>query len=121
MKIAVAHESPEVGEDVVRRVISSLGFSPDRVERAVGCLLAREPAPDGSIGRVLSFKEVQHLLGISKSGLRRIMGAGQLTPIEITKRRIGFLADDVSEFIQGRKRRNQAVNGHSRPLDIVRN
>ena len=120
MKSPVIHQAQEVSEDVVRRVIASLGFPPDRVERAVACLLASGSTPAGSIGRVLSFKEVQYLLGISKSGLRRIMAAGALTPIEITKRRIGFLADNVSEFIQGRKHWRPARVVHSRPLDIVR-
>ena len=121
MKTASAQtQTQEVGEDVVRRVISSLGFPPDRVERAVACLLASESTPAGGIGRVLSFKEVQYLLGISKSGLRRIMAAGELMPIEITKRRIGFLADNVSEFIQGRRHRNQPVIVHSQILDIVK-
>ena len=108
MKTASAQtQTQEVGEDVVRRVISSLGFPPDRVERAVACLLTSESTPAAGIGRVLSFKEVQYLLGISKSSLRRIMAAGELMPIEITKRRIGFLADNVAAFIQGRKHRTR--------------
>lgn len=117
MKTASAQTQPrDVGEDVVRRVISSLGFPPDRVDRAVAGLLASGSTPAGGIGRVLSFKEVQYLLGISKSSLRRIMAAGELTPIEITKRRIGFIADNVSEFIQGRRHRNQPASSIRGPL-----
>ena len=95
-----------VGEDVIRRVIGSLGFSRDRVDRAVSCLLDERPAHDDGISRILSSKEVQQCLGISKSGLRRVMAAQDLVPIEITKRRIGFSAKDVAVFIESRRRRS---------------
>ena len=106
MNIAtIENQKCSVGEDVVRRVITSLGFPTDRVEQAVACLLAVESQREIGIDRVLSPKEVQHCLGISKSGLRRVMAGRELIPIEITKRRIGFSSNDVAAFIGAHKRR----------------
>jgi len=107
MNIAtIENQKCSVGEDVVRRVITSFGFPTDRVERAVACLLAIDSQREMDIDRVLSVKEVQHCLGISKSGLRRVMAARELVPIDITKRRIGFSARDLTAFIDARKRRD---------------
>ena len=97
-------EAIQIGEDVVRRVIGSLGFPADRVDMAVSCLLGDERRSEGRVSRLMSFQEVQHLLGISKSGLRRLVGAGGLAPVDLTKHRIGFIADDVDAFIKSRKR-----------------
>jgi len=101
----IENQNCSVGEDVVRRVISSLGFPTERVDRAISCLLAGEAQRETGIDRVLSVKEVQHCLGISKSGLRRLMATHELIPIVITKRRIGFSSNDLAAFIGSRKRR----------------
>jgi predicted DNA-binding transcriptional regulator AlpA len=91
-------------EDVVRRVIGSLGFPPERVDRAVSCLLAKSPALTSPlpVDRVLSFRETCQMLSLSKSGLRRIMNTGTLKPIRLSERRIGFRADDINTFVRSR-------------------
>lgn len=96
--------APEVSEDVARRVVGSLGFPKDRVERAVACLLAKEHLPARSIPveRVLSFKETCEALALSKSSLRRIINTGEINPIRLSKRRIGFRVQDVNAFIGSR-------------------
>lgn len=102
-------QAMQISEDVVRRVIGSLGFPADRVDRALFCLLndGSEIRNESRVRRLLSFQEVQRTLGISKSGLRRIVEAGYLAPVDLTKHRIGFIADDVDAFIMSRKRGHQ--------------
>ena len=113
MKSAVAHHTQEVGEEVVRRVISSLGFPADRIEKAVLCLFAKDNDENGNthIGRVMPFCEVQHVLGISKSGLRRLVASGSLVPVNVTRRRIGFTDSDVAAFIEAHRRTSISLPG----------
>ena len=89
-----------VSEDVATRVIASLGFPADRVARAVALLLNERagPATAGN-NHLMSSRDVQLLLAVSKSTLRRMISRGELTPVQITPRRIGFPADEVSAFV----------------------
>lgn len=89
----------DIEADVVKRVIGSLGFSSDRVERAVECLLDGAKHGPSESRQVLSFDDVRRMLAVSRSTLRRMMAAGQLKPVQITTRRIGFLSSDVDAFI----------------------
>lgn len=93
-----------VNEAVVRSVISSFGFPEERVERALACLLSKagRERPEIPVDRVLSFREVCNVLSLSKSGLRRIINAGELTPLRLSERRIGFRVQDVNAFVQSR-------------------
>jgi len=93
-----------VSEEVVRRVVGSLGFPRERVDRAVACLLdqPRDPKNARPVDQVLSFKETCQMLSLSKSGLRRIMAAGELQPIWLSQRRMGFRMKEVSAFITSR-------------------
>jgi len=95
---------PDVSEEVVRRVIGSLGFPRDRVDQAVACLLDQAPSVTSVSCRVLSFRETCETLSLSKSGLRRIMAAGELVPLRLSERRIGFRVSDVTAFIESRTR-----------------
>ena len=92
-------------EAVVRNVISSFGFPEERVERALACLLSKngEALPEVPVERVLSFREVCKVLSLSKSGLRRIINAGELTPVRLSERRIGFRVQDVNAFVETRR------------------
>ncbi|OVE73994.1 hypothetical protein BVX94_02035 [bacterium B17] len=89
-----------VNEAMARRVIESMGFPRNRVDVAVSCLVSEEcPVVDD----ILSFNDVCRRLSLSKSGLRRIINAGELTPIHLTQRRIGFRTQDVARFIESRE------------------
>ena len=96
----------EINESVVRSVIASLGFPQERVEKAVACLVAR--AADTGDGvrsmRILSSREVQQMLSISPSSLSRLVSSGKLKPVDLTARRIGFIEEDVQNFILSHKR-----------------
>jgi predicted DNA-binding transcriptional regulator AlpA len=93
-------------KDVIRSVIASFGFPEERVNKAIACLLGVETAEDsfGSLDRVLSFRQACQALSISKSGLRRIINAGELTPIRLSQRRIGFRTQDIKAFVANRSR-----------------
>jgi len=97
-------QSAAVSDDVVRRLITSLGFPKNRVENAITCLLHDIPPDDGRsfVERILSFKEVCQTLSLSKSGLRRIMAAGELKPIWLSPRRMGFRQKEVNSFVASR-------------------
>jgi len=97
-------QAPKVREEVVKGVISSLGFPEDRVEKAISCLMNGRHLDEETSGvdRILSFKEVCLTLSISKSGLRRLVDAHEIRPIRLSKRRIGFRARDVNAFIASR-------------------
>ena len=94
----------KVNESVVRSVITSFGFPEERVERALACLLSKTGCdrPEVPVERVLSFREVCRVLSLSKSGLRRIINTGELKPIRLSERRIGFRVQDVNTFVQSR-------------------
>ena len=96
--------SSTANEAVVRSVISSFGFPEERVERALACLLSKtgNERPEIPVDRVLSFREVCEVLSLSKSGLRRIINAGELAPVRLSERRIGFRIQDVNAFVQSR-------------------
>ena len=91
-------------EAVVRSVISSFGFPEERVERALACLLSKTgyERPEVPVDRVLSFREACEVLSLSKSGLRRIINAGELIPLRLSERRIGFRVQDVNAFVRSR-------------------
>ena len=76
----------------------------DRVENAISCLLndTRPLKKTLSADRLMSFKEVCQALSISKSSLRRIIDAGELRRVQLSKRRIGFRVVDVNEFVSSR-------------------
>jgi len=89
---------------VVRNIISSFGFPEERVERALACLLSENGCelPEVPVDRVLSFREVCDVLSLSKSGLRRIINTGELVPVRLSERRIGFRVQDVNAFVRSR-------------------
>ncbi len=87
-------------KDVIRSVIASFGFPEERIDKAVACLLGVQALESSdSIERVLSFKETCQILSISKSGLRRLINAGEITPIRLSQRRIGFRTQDINDFV----------------------
>ena len=96
-------KSTDVSEDVVRRVIESLGFPQERVAAAIHRLLHGNNGQDSDsrvLPAILSSQDVQRVLGVSKSTLRRILAHGSLKPVRITPGRIGFLSADVSAYIE---------------------
>lgn len=97
-------EAPEVSEAVVRRLIGSLGFPKARVEQAILCLLHGDlPAvTDWSRSRILSAKATCATLSISKTGLYRLIDDGELTPLRLSSRRIGFAVEDIDAFVSRR-------------------
>ena len=103
-------EAPEVSETVVRRLIGSLGFPKARVEQAILCLIHGDlPAvTDWSRSRILSAKATCATLSISKTSLYRLINDGELTPIRLSARRIGFATEDVDAFVS---RRTAEVSG----------
>jgi excisionase family DNA binding protein len=97
-------EVPEVSEAVVRRLIGSLGFPKARVDQAILCLIHGAPPAlsDQVRSRVLSTKATCATLSISKTSLYRLIDDGELTPIRLSSRRIGFAAEDVDAFVSRR-------------------
>jgi predicted DNA-binding transcriptional regulator AlpA len=92
-------QTHSIDEQLIRGVIASLGFPPDRVEHAVACLLNRAERHQSEDRQLLSFDDVRRILAVSRSTLRRMIVAGQLKPVQITARRIGFLSSDIDGFI----------------------
>jgi predicted DNA-binding transcriptional regulator AlpA len=90
-----------VNREVIRKVIASFGFPEERVDKAITCLLGVQTPGNccDSIERVLSFKETCKVLSISKSGLRRLVNAGEITPIRLSQRRIGFSTQEINAFV----------------------
>jgi len=95
---------PPINEDLVRRVICSLGFPEDRVESAVSCLMGADGTDVHAVvpDHILSLKDTCRTLSLSKSSLRRLMNAGEIRAIHLSKRRIGFRARDVNAFVESR-------------------
>ena len=111
----MAMNTHNIDPQMVRGVISSLGFPADRVERAVVLLLGDktdQATVDSS--RLMSSREVQRLLAVSKSTLRRMISRGELKPLKITPRRMGFRADEVSAFVGSLARHTPPVPAHTK-------
>lgn len=92
-------------QDVVRGVISSFGFPAEKVDQAVSFLYDEFPAngPHGGPWQIYSFRRTCEVLSLSKSGLRRIIDSGELRPVRLSSRRIGFRSRDVQAFIASRE------------------
>lgn len=54
--------------------------------------------------RLLSFKEVEQLTGMSRSTIHRLVKRGQFPrPRLITDRKVGFLEADLQKWVNGRE------------------
>jgi predicted DNA-binding transcriptional regulator AlpA len=98
--VLIAMQTHNIDEQLIRGVIASLGFPADRVEHAVACLLNRAERHQSEVRQLLSFDDVRRILAVSRSTLRRMIVAGQLKPVQITARRIGFISSDIDGFIK---------------------
>ena len=93
-----------VNPQLIRDILASFGFAEERIDITVHDLFAdsvnQVTAPP--VDRILTFKQACELLSLSKSGLRRIMDVGELKPIWLSERRLGFRQSDIAAFIESR-------------------
>ena len=97
-----------VDTQLVNDVLTAFGFPEERVQLAVHDLFADSPSHVSAppIDRILTFKQVCELLSLSKSGLRRIIDTGDLKPIWLSERRMGFPQSNITAFIESRRSHN---------------
>ena len=98
------HMKRTVDPQLIRDILGAFGFAEARIDVAVHDLFADsvEQVPAQPVDRVLTFKQACDLLSLSKSGLRRLMQAGRIRPINLSARRIGFRQTDIAAFIESR-------------------
>lgn len=52
-----------------------------------------------------SAQQAAEAMGLSLSTLRRMTKAGELTPVQLSERRVGYRLEELERFLRGRESR----------------
>jgi len=103
-----------VDAQLIHDILSAFGFAEERIDAAVHALFADsvQHVTTPPVDRILTFKQACELLSLSKSGLRRVIDTGELKPIDLSQRRIGFRQSDITAFVKTRRPHASKADEH---------